>query len=43
MQVDPRYINCRDETYWRSAYSLVPMEAGSFLADIQRAVHLAGK
>ena len=43
VEIDPHYINARDETYWKAAYNLIPIEGSSFLSDIQQKVHLTGK
>ena len=43
LEIDPRYINAKDSSYWDKAYNLIPIEGSSFLQDIQQKVHLTGK
>jgi len=43
LEIDNRFINARDSSYWNLAYHLIPIEGSSFLSDIQQKVHLTGK
>jgi len=42
LEIEPRYINAKDSSYWDKAYNLIPIEGSSFLKDIQQKVHLTG-
>eukprot|EP00092_Neocalanus_flemingeri_P034456 GFUD01037467.1.p1 GENE.GFUD01037467.1~~GFUD01037467.1.p1 ORF type:complete len:1338 (+),score=286.80 GFUD01037467.1:40-4053(+) len=43
LEIDPRFINAKDSSYWNFAYNLIPIEGSSFLSDIQQKVILTGK
>merc|ERR1719403_217915 len=43
LRIDPRFLGAFDASYWTNAFTLVPVEGSSFLADIQIEVHRVGK
>jgi len=43
LEIDNRFINAKDSSYWDFAYNLIPIEGSSFLLEIQQKVHLTGK
>ena len=43
LSVDPRFLGSLDGSYWKHAFTLVPVQGSNFLADIQVEVHRVGK
>ena len=43
LSIDPRLLGAQDGSYWKHAFTLVPVQGSNFLADIQVEVHRVGK
>ena len=43
LSIDPRFLGAIDGSYWKHAFTLVPVQGSNFLADIQVEVHRVGK
>ena len=43
LRIDPRFFEALDGSYWKNAFTLVPVQGSNFLADIQVEVHRVGK